>query len=366
MMVTIIIYAIGGILFLSTAVIVYNCFTAPKIINRRYELQKKPLVSILIPARNEEDTIAELLHSTLQQSYSHYELFVMDDQSDDQTCSVVEALSQKNQKINLLRGKPLPEGWVGKNWACSQLAQQARGEVLLFLDADVRLSSHALEAALYHMQTNEVVMLSCFPTQKIGSLGEWLIVPLMNWLLLSMLPLKVVIFSYKSLTAVNGQFILFDKSAYNALGGHKAVFDQVVEDMEIARKFKEDKYRIMTLLGHDSITCTMYNGFREAYRGFSKNFYPGFNVAPLTFMCILAVLMLVFFVPFILVFFNGHFIWLILIMLLGRSLVSLLSRQNPLINVLLHPLQMIAMFTIGVNSLYWTLNGKGVWKGRKI
>ena len=359
-------YAIGGILFLSTAVIVYNYFTAPKIINRTYKLQQNPLVSILIPARNEEDTIAELLHSILQQSYSHYELFVLDDQSDDQTCSVVESLSKKNQKINLLRGKPLPAGWVGKNWACSQLAQQASGKVLLFLDADVRLSAHALEAALYHMGKNEVVMLSCFPTQKIGSLGEWLIVPLMNWLLLSLLPLKAVSLPYKSLTAVNGQFILFDKSAYNAIGGHKAVFDQVVEDMEIARKFKEDKYRIMTLLGHDSITCTMYKGFKEAYRGFSKNFYPGFNVAPLTFICILAVLILVYFVPFILVFFNSHFIWLILIMLLGRFLVSLLSRQNPLINVLLHPLQMIAMFTIGVNSLYWTLKGKGVWKGRKI
>lgn len=366
MMVNLILYAIGWILFLSTAVIVYNCFTAPKIINRRYELQQKPLVSILIPARNEEDTIAELLHSILQQSYSHYELFVLDDQSDDQTCSVVEALSQKNQKINLLRGKPLPEGWLGKNWACSQLAQQARAEVLLFLDADVRLSANALAAALNHMQKNDVVMLSCFPTQKIGSLGEWLIVPLMNWLLLALLPLKAVLLPYKSLTAVNGQFILFDKSAYNVLGGHKAVFDKVVEDMEIARNFKEEKYRILTLLGHDSITCTMYNGFMDSLRGFSKNFYLGFNAAPLTFICILTALMLVFFAPFILVFFNSQFIWLILLILLGRFLVSTLSRQNPLINVLLHPLQMISMFIIGLNSLYWTLKGKGVWKGRRI
>ena len=365
-MVNLIICTIGGILFLSTAVIVYNCFTAPKIINRRYELQQKPLVSILIPARNEEDTIAELLHSILQQSYSHYELFVLDDQSDDQTCSVVEALSQKNQKINLLRGKPLPEGWLGKNWACSQLAQQARAEVLLFLDADVRLSANALAAALNHMQKNDVVMLSCFPTQKIGSLGEWLIVPLMNWLLLALLPLKAVLLPYKSLTAVNGQFILFDKSAYNVLGGHKAVFDKVVEDMEIARNFKEEKYRILTLLGHDSITCTMYNGFMDSLRGFSKNFYLGFNADPLTFICILTALMLVFFAPFILVFFNSQFIWLILLILLGRFLVSTLSRQNPLINVLLHPLQMISMFIIGLNSLYWTLKGKGVWKGRRI
>ena len=360
------IIVIGGILLISSSVIVFNYFTAPKINNRKYEPQIKPLVSILIPVRNEEDNISELLQSIIQQSYSNFELFVLDDQSDDQTSHVIEELIRNNQKINLLRGKPLPEGWLGKNWACFQLAQQARGDLLLFLDADVRLSANALEAALYHMQKNDVIILSCFPTQKINTLGEWLIVPLMNWLLLSLLPLKAVLLPYKSLTAVNGQFILFDKATYDAMGGHNAVFDQVVEDMEIARRFKEEKYSIISLLGHDAITCAMYNGFMESVKGFSKNFYLGFNVAPLTFICILSSLMLVFFVPFILVFFNSQFIWLILIILLGRFLVSILSRQNPLMNVLLHPLQMICMCIVGVNSLYWTLKGKAVWKGRRI
>ena len=359
-------YAIGGILLISTLIIVYNCFTAPKIINRNFPLQKKPLVSILIPARNEEDNITELLHSIIQQSYSNYELFVLDDQSDDQTTRVIETLSTKNRNINLIRGTPLPDGWLGKNWACFQLANHASGEVLLFVDADVRLSPNALEAALYQMQKNNVVMLSCFPTQKIDSLGEWLIVPLMNWLLLSLLPLKTVSLPYKSLTAVNGQFILCDKRAYNTIGGHKSVFDRVVEDMEIARKLKVGGYRIMTALGHDAIRCRMYNGFIDSLKGFSKNFYLGFNVSPLTFLCILTALMLVFLIPLIFSIFHIYFIWIVFMILLGRLLVSLLSRQNPLINILLHPLQMVAMFIIGVNSLYWTLKGKAVWKGRKI
>ena len=357
---------IGVILGISTLVIIFNVFTAPKLLNQICKLPHKPLISILIPARNEEDRIAGLLDSVLKQSYSHYELFVLNDQSEDNTAWVVEGIRKKSQKVNLLNGKPLPEGWLGKNWACFQLAQHARGEVLLFLDADVRLTDYALEAALYEMQKTNVVMLSCFPTQKINSPGEWLIVPLMNWLLLSLLPLKAVLLPVKSLTAVNGQFILFDKATYDAMGGHKAVFDMVVEDMELARKLKQEEYRIMTVLGHDAITCAMYNGFIESLKGFSKNFYLGFNVTPLTFVCILTALMLVFFWPFILVFFNSQFVWLIIIILLGRFLISLLSRQNPLINVLLHPVQMISMFIIGVNSLYWTLKGKGVWKGRKI
>ena len=360
-------YAIGGIVFISTLVIIYNCYTAPKVINRKYDLPKKPHVSILIPARNEEDNITPLLHSIIQQSYSNYDLFVLDDQSEDRTSGVVEALSTKNRKINLIKGKPLPEGWVGKNWACFQLANHARGELLLFLDADVRLSPNALEAALYQMQKNNVVMLSCFPTQKINSLGEWLIVPLMNWLLLSLLPLKTVVsLPYKSFTAVNGQFILCEKRAYNSIGGHEAVFDRVVEDMEIARTFKVGGYRVMTALGQDAITCRMYSGLIDSLKGFSKNFYLGFNVSPLIFLCILTALMIVFFAPLIFSIYRSHFMWVVFMVLLGRLFVSLLSLQNPFINILLHPLQMVAMFIIGVNSLYWTLKGKTVWKGRNI
>lgn len=363
----ILLYSVGCILCLSLGVIVYNCITATKLVNQHYSLQQKPLVSILIPARNEEDTIAGLLNSIGQQSYSNYELFVLDDQSEDNTAGAVEELVLKNPKITLLRGEPLPEGWVGKNWACFQLAQHARGEIVLFLDADVRLAVNALDAALYHMQKNKVVMLSCFPTQKIESLGEWLVVPLMNWLVLSFLPLRTVTrFNHQSLTAANGQFILCDKEAYNVIGGHGAVFDQIVEDMEIARRLKKKKYRIMTVLGNDAINCCMYQGLVESIKGFSKNFYLGFNVSSFIFFAILVLLMLVFLGPFILITINTNFIYCILLILVGRLLVSLLSKQNPLFNLFLHPLQMITMFLVGVNSLYWTLKGKTVWKGRSI
>jgi chlorobactene glucosyltransferase len=348
-------------------VVVYNYFTATKLSNRHYALQHNPLISILIPARNEEDTIAGLLNSISQQSYCNYELFVLDDQSEDNTTGVVEELVLRNPKINLLRGKPLPEGWLGKNWACFQLAQHARGEIVLFLDADVRLSVNALKGALYHMQKNKVVMLSCFPTQNIDRLGAWVVVPVMNWLLLSFLPLRTMTrFPYKSLTAANGQFILCDRQAYNDIGGHSAVFDQVVEDMEIARLFKKKRYSIMTVLGNEAVNCCMYKGFVESIKGFSKNFYLGFNVSPLVFFGIIVLLMLVFLGPFFLVTVNKNFTFCILLIITGRLLVSLLSKQNPVLNIFLHPLQMIAMFLVGVNSLNWTLRGKTVWKGRSV
>ena len=362
-----ILFAVGSILCISTVVIVYNFFTATKLVNQPYSLQQNPLVSILIPARNEEDSIGGLLNSIAKQSYSNYEVFVLDDQSEDNTVGVVEEMVLKNSKITLVRGKPLPEGWLGKNWACCQLAKHARGDIFLFLDADVRLSVNAVDAALYQMQNNKVVMLSCFPTQKIDSLGEWVVVPLMNWLVLSFLPLRTVTkFNFKALTAANGQFILCGKTAYNDIGGHRAVFDQVVEDMELARLLKKGKYRIMTVLGNDAIYCCMYQGFVESVKGFSKNFYLGFNVSPPAFFGFLVLLMLAFFGPFLLIGININFIYCIFLIIVGRLLVSLLSKQNALFNIFLHPLQMIAMFFVGVNSLYWTLRGKTVWKGRSI
>jgi chlorobactene glucosyltransferase len=360
-------YSIGGVLLITTTIIVYNYCTAPRILNQSYTLVQKPLVSILVPARNEEKNITETLLALLQQSYTNYEVIVLDDQSEDNTFRRAEEIARTTEKVTLLRGKPLPAGWLGKNWACFQLAQYARGEVYLFIDADVHLSTHALEAALHTMHKHKVVMLSCFPAQKIGSLGALLVVPLMNWLLLSFLPLRLVTASsYPSLAAANGQFMLCSKKPYDEIGGHEALADQVVEDMEMARRFKRLNYPIMAALSYGALTCRMYGGFIDAFKGFSKNFFPGFNLSPPIFLCILTALIMVFFTPFIFVIFRVYYLWLILIIFTGRVIVSRISLQNPLANVMLHPLQMLCMVLIGANSLYWTVTGKTVWKGRTI
>jgi chlorobactene glucosyltransferase len=360
-------YSIGGLLLITTTITVYNFCTAPRIRNQSHPLAQKPLVSILVPARNEEKNIAETLRALLEQSYANFEVIVLDDHSEDDTFQLAEEIARTTERVTLVRGKPLPAGWVGKNWACLQLTGYARGEVYLFMDADVHLSNRALEAALYTMHEHKVVMLSCFPTQNIGVTGAWLVVPLMNWLLLSLLPLTLVTAtSYSSLTAANGQFILCNKKPYDDIGGHKALADKVVEDTELARRFKRNNYRIMTAVSYDALTCRMYGGFIDAFKGFSKNFFPGFNVSPLIFLCILTGLIMVFFTPFIFVIFRVYYLWLILLIIIGRVIVSRISSQNALINVILHPFQMLCMVLVGANSLYWTLTGKTVWKGRNI
>ncbi len=354
----------------TTIVSVYNFFTAPRIRNIEDRLIHKPFISILIPARNEETCIGNCVEDVLNQTYKNYELIILDDESKDGTAKIIVDKISENRaedKIKLISGKPKPDDLVGKNWACHQLSLEAKGEYFLFIDADVRLRPHVIESCIHYLYKYKLQMITCFPTQKMKSIGEWLVVPLMNFLLLAFLPLRKVYSSGKrSFIAANGQFLLITKEAYTKIGGHIGVADKVVEDMEIARQAKKSGFKLMTFLGEDSISCRMYDGFKPAFNGFTKNFFPGFNISPAIFTIFLVFVFTAFFLPFLLVFMNSYFILVVLIILLGRLAISVSSKQNFLINILLHPAQMFLMIAVGVNSVYRTKTKKLKWKGRSI
>jgi chlorobactene glucosyltransferase len=354
----------------STLVAIYNLVTAPRLEKKAYDSVQDQLVSVLIPVRNEEKNIGNCIDVVLSQSYKNFELIILDDESEDRTAEIIsDKISEynSNNKIKLISGKPLPDDWLGKNWACHQLSKEASGECFLFIDADVRLNSGVVESCLFYKDKYELEMISSFPTQKIKSFGEWLIVPLMNFLLLAFLPLKKVYSSAnKSFIAANGQFLFIAKSAYEKIGGHLTFKGRVVEDMEIARQVKKSGFNIMTFLGADSVRCRMYDGYRLAHNGFTKNFFPGFNISSLIFTLFLTLIFIVFLLPFLMIFMNSSFVLIVFIILLGRLAISVSSRQNILVNILLHPVQMLIMITIGINSVYRTKTKKLKWKGRSI
>ena len=352
-------------LVIFTAIILYNFFTAPRLKNENYKSEEKPLISILIPARNEEKNIAECLNSVLNQTYKNYEVIVLDDNSVDNTKLIVK--KYLNEKVKLIEGAELPTGWLGKNWACYQLSKTANGKLFLFLDADVRLHVNTVNAAVNVFYKYKLKMLSVFPVQKISSFGEYLIVPLLNWLLLTFLPLRKVYTSKrKSFSAAIGQFIIIDKNTYNEIGGHKSVKNKIVEDLEIARNLKSRGYKIMSVLGSGFVECRMYENFTEAFKGFSKNFYPAFNSNILNFLLLVLFLIVTFLSPFILVFYELKFLFPVILILLGRIMIAQMSEQSKTLNVVLHPLQMLVMIVTAINSVLWTLNKRSEWKGRKI
>ncbi|WP_038057151.1 glycosyltransferase [Thermus amyloliquefaciens] len=219
-----------------------------------------PSVSLLVPARNEAENLRRTLPTLLRQGA--LEVLVLDDGSEDGTAEVALELGRGQPGFRLLKGKPLPPGWTGKNWACWQLAQEARGEVLVFTDADVRWREGALGGLLGALEG--VDLLSALPQQEAQGLWVAATVPFVMGGLFSFLPHPLL----EALRVANGQVLAFRREAYFAQGGHQAVRGEVLEDVALARR----AHRFRLALGTALFSVEMYRSYREVVEGFSKNF----------------------------------------------------------------------------------------------
>ncbi|MGK0386563.1 MAG: glycerol-3-phosphate acyltransferase PlsY, partial [Patiriisocius sp.] len=246
----------------------------PKIMS----LTTAPNVSILIPARNEEENIGTLLKQLSTFEYSMLEIIVYNDHSTDKTESIVKEWATLKPNIKLLNADVLPQGWLGKNHACHQLSQAATGNILLFLDADVSVGKDLIKRSISHLQKYELHLLSIFPKQIVTSLGEKVSVPLMNWILLSLLPLALIRKSKNEVfSAANGQFMMFKADTYKAIWPHEICKSHKVEDIAIIRLFKQKGLTSDTRLGDSDISCRMYVGLGDAIEGFTKNIFELFG-----------------------------------------------------------------------------------------
>lgn len=236
--------------------------------------RRQPSVSVLIPARNEARTIGSLLTDLSRSAVRPLEIIVCDDRSDDGTARVVKETGRAlGLPVRLIRSLPLPEGWTGKNFACYQLARQASGAYFLFLDADVRIGPEAIGRALATARRNGLGLLSVFPCQRLKTRGEKSVVPLMSYILLTLLPLRAVrkAASQPALAAANGQFMLFRSGTYRRLQPHRSVRNRAVEDIRIARYYKSNGIPTGCYTGNSGVSCRMYRNFREAVNGFARS-----------------------------------------------------------------------------------------------
>ena len=322
------------------------------------------LISILIPAKNEEKNIIELLRSIQNQDYKRFEVWILDDQSNDNTYSLVEKFSKQDPRFQIVSGLDLPNHWLGKNYACYQLSQKAHGEYLLFLDADVTIHSGLIEDSLIRMKTHSLSLLSYFAVQEIKSWGEWLTVPLMNYFLLSFLPLNLVQSNKApSLAASNGQFMLFNKKDYDHYQWHSQVKNQVAEDYEICKLIKKNDLLAETLLSKGNLRCRMYSNFEEAIEGFSKNTYALFSYNLAGILLFIGMISIIYLLPIF--YFSWTSFLMILLLVLGiRILTSYSSGQSIIKNIIHHPLQIGIMVFICLRSVFQYYKGTRSWKGR--
>ncbi len=324
------------------------------------------MVSILIPARNEEKNILRLLQSIHEQDYQNYEVIILDDDSTDKTYQICAAFTGKHTNFRVIKGNTLPRGWLGKNYACYQLAAKAKGNFLLFVDADEEIHTGLINSAIHRMYANKLSLLSLFANQQMHTVGERMVVPLMHYILLNLLPLRLIyLIKHPSVAAASGQFMLFDAGHYRQYQWHEQVKHKVVEDVEIMRLVKAARRNGEALLANGMISCRMYTNYRDAVDGFSKNFLAAFNYNIIWFL-----IYIVFIIGgpmIILMTLNFSFAFFMIgLIALTRVMISLSAGQNAWYNIILHPAQMLSLALVAFLAIQRHLTKTMTWKGRKI
>lgn len=340
-------------------------------------LSSFPSVSILVPARNEGGNITPCLRTLLAQSYSDYEVIVLDDNSIDGTARELALLKAEEKRLIVLQGEALPPGWIGKQWACYQLAHAAQGELLLFTDADTRHHPETLAQAVAALQAEKTDLLTAFVSAETKTWSERLSLPILNWSILSFLPLWLVHhLRLPAFSAANGQFMLFRRKAYEQIGGHQSVQANAVEDLALVRRLIAHGLRWRLVNGQSQIRCRMYHNWREVFEGFGKNLFPAFGYNVSLFLFVWLWLGFVFLEPPILIGLSitgvpipFPFIQLALIAISASFIlwaIVIAYFRFPLYLALLYLLILGTTLMIAAHSLFITLRGRATWKGRTL
>ena len=336
----------------------------------------RPLVSVLIPARNEERTIGIALSTLAEQDYGNFEVVILDDNSDDATFAIASQWVARDRRFRIVNGSTLPEGWVGKNFACHQLAREARGQLLLFVDADTVHSRHSLSAGVAELQRSGADLLTAIPRQRTETFWEHTLLPLLHFVTFAFLPLPLVsLVRDERLAIANGQYMLWKREAYQAVGGHEAVKAAMVEDVWLARRVKEVGRRLAIRYGATAVSCRMYASLSEIWDGFSKNIFPGLGYSVPAMAAVALFTFATSVLPFAMmidVAATGG--WTSIAAEIVAAQVGLILLMRFVLAIrfdmeiwsgLLHPLAMAVLICIMVNSTRWILAGEGPrWKGR--
>lgn len=239
---------------------------------------QRPRVSVLVPARDEAHQVGDCVRSVLGSEGVDVELLVLDDASTDGTAEVAREAAGGDPRMRVLAGTPMPDGWLGKPHACAQLAAAARGDVLAFVDADVCLAPSGLAATVALLADGELDLVCPYPRQLAEGAGPRLVQPLLQWSWLAFLPLRLAESGARpSLVAANGQLLACRAAAYRVVGGHGAVRDRVLEDIDLARAFTRAGYRTAVADGTAVADCRMYADWAQLREGYTKSLWAAFG-----------------------------------------------------------------------------------------
>ena len=333
-------------------------------------------VSVLIPARNEERSIAASVESVLASRNIELEIIVLDDGSTDGTAEIVRQLAAQDPRVRLEYAPPLPAGWNGKQHACYALSGHARYNVLCFLDADVRLAPDALTRMSAFLGSSESQFVSGFPFQQTKTFLEWLLLPLIHFILLAYLPLAGMRrFRSSGFAAGCGQFLILRRGAYSATGGHSNIRTTMHDGLLLPQLFRSHGFRTDLADLTDLATCRMYTSARQVWRGLTKNATEGLaapaRILPFTFLLFCGqILPLLLFISFLIA--PERYTLAAAILIVLAFAASLLPRllavwryRQPLRSALLHPLGVAVLLALQWYAFARKLCGQqATWKER--
>jgi chlorobactene glucosyltransferase len=339
-----------------------------------HELDDPPMVSVCVPARNEERGIRACLESLLRQNYPNFEVIVVNDHSTDRTGEWIQNLANQDSRLIALEGKDLPEGWLGKPFALTQAFNKAKGDLLLFTDADPVFATDALHTAVYTMKDRNLDALTLMPKAEFGSFWEKAVQPVIFGFIGSLTRFRKVNSSDHNSAMGFGAFLMFTRSAYEGIGGHEGGKADVLEDVLIAKRLKKSGRKLLVADAKHLFSIRMYYGLHEIWTGWRKNMFLAMQRSVARALYYVFMVLAFLLTPYLVLGWNliaGTGAFWVSLSILGVIMVSVakikccdelgLERKN----ACLFPLGAVVMAAIMINSMIQVLVfSRTEWRGR--
>ena len=334
-----------------------------------------PKISVYIPARNEEHRISTTLQALAKQNYNSFEVFILNDNSTDNTWEIINKFCSDFENFNAVNGNPLPEGWKGKPFAMHQLGKLGTGELFVFLDADIIPEADFLSWVAAVFENKKIDTMSAYARHKAHSFLEYIFFPVMYLSNMTYLPFWLIgktknpLFSHAI-----GQLMVFRSSVYRDTGGFEIVKTRIIEDVQMGREIKKAGFRHEFLDAGKVLTGFMYDSLDHVFSGIKRTIFDYFDKKPFSLISMVVFLSFYLILPPLLLAFSYIFGWpycnrLLLgnLFLLGAWMITLYDRKMPWYVPVLYPVQFTTIVFLAISSLVDELNGKGFnWKGRRV
>ena len=320
-------------------------------------------VGVVVPMRNEAENVEGIV-ATLSAQDGPFHFYLLDDNSEDKTLELLQRFTAGDSRFTVIKGAPLADGWIGKTWALQQLYEASSEDVLVSIDADVRLTNDAINKAVTSLRGARLDFLSPYPRQIAHSFGERLIQPLLQWSWLTTVPLRYAEGArQKSMAVANGQFFVVRRSALDSIGGYQSVKHAVIDDVFLARQLIAHGSSGTVIDGSDIAETRMYASWSEIEAGYGKSLNKAFGsifgaIFVIVFLFVTSI------APLVLGLLGNPYGWLGFAAIVGSRVLSAIKSRGSVVDSVLHPISIVALIYLIVYS--YLVRGTVTWKGRTV